>query len=547
MLRKLAVFFCCFCCFALAQAQENATGDIPFPLPSHEERLMEDARNPQTTIAQLAQLLENSNSNVRLAAARALGARGEAEALPLLEAARVANAGDAQLEAALQVALALVQSREQTPAERARKLQPFLTSTDETTQLEAILALRHIDAPAAADALWEYAVTHRQQLFVLAHALRALAEKNDERAVPLLAELDKTLFSTNPQIIVGGAGQARLTRRDVDALGEAYWRLRFQPLSTEERMRVFEEELNTGRVVGGLRLREAVLKLGPDILPYLRRFAADKTKPLGVRLWSVEILGLMRDAEAALILQQVRKEPDLPEELTEAAFRSLVSISDGEAIEELKSRLQEGLNGDPHKFTYQLVNALWAAHYLVIRANQSATALFDELLLPYLKRGDTIAATTAREAGDEKSVAPLMEMATDPQAPDEMSRQSVKHTAITSLGFIGARIEDKDNQVLFFLLKMTKDPNPRTRVVAVQALARMAGRGAMAAMLDMARQEKDNTALLFEVSSIYKAGGAPAVESLQFLQKQAEEDKNAYLLELSEEALLRLQREKRTG
>jgi HEAT repeat protein len=138
-------------------------------------------------------------------------------------------------------------------------------------------------------------------------------------------------------------------------------------------------------------------------------------------------------------------------------------------------------------------------------------------------------------------------MATNPQAPDEMSRQSVQHTAITSLGFIGARIQDKDNQVLFYLLKMTKDPNPRTRVVAVQAVARMAGRGAIPAMLEMARQEKDNTALLFEVSAIYKAGGAQAVEALQLLQKQAQDDKNAYLLELSEEALLRLQRERRTG
>ena len=172
--------------------------------------------------------------------------------------------------------------------------------------------------------------------------------------------------------------------------------------------------------------------------------------------------------------------------------------------------------------------------------------LIEEIILPYLKEGDDISAQTVRIIGTEKSVEPLMRMAKDPQAPDEMSQQGIRRIALTSLGFIGARIPDADGKLTLFLVGMTYDKNPLTRIVAVQALGRSAGPAAIPVLLDLAKQEQDGAALRFEISGIYKAGGAAAVEALQILQKQAQEQNNAWLLELTEEALFRLEREKRT-
>src|SRR5690606_18299760 len=113
-----------------------------------------------------------------------------------------------------------------------------------------------------------------------------------------------------------------------------------------------------------------------------------------------------------------------------------------------------------------------------------------------------------------KSIEPLINIVNNGIAEKDigyglMQKQMLHNSAITTLGFVGSRVTDSKarQKVLFFLIDQCYVKDPVTRIVAVQALARMMGADGIPVIVDMAKKEKDGAAMRFEISGIYKAGG----------------------------------------
>lgn len=519
--------------------------EIAFPLPWRSQRLIMDAANPQTSLTDIRAMLKDKDDSVRREAVRTLGGRGSQNDLPDLE--KLATGNDV-IAAAANVASTWIRARMYPGENAAEKIIEFLQSNHANEQQEAIYALIKISSPKSTNALLHYAQEHEVPTRFQALILKELARRGVKETVPLLAKFG----GANPGEIAGGEGSGKITNQDFDQLIVWYWKLQLLGKTPEEQADFFKQTLETGHVFGGIRFRDAIREIGTSLLPYLRKFAADENASQAVRQWSVELLGLLHDRQANKILEKIYKEKDTNEELKESALGAWELTGDLAAITFLNNqllvdqRLSQYMDSTYDNYDRETTLFLWSTKDLW-QNNYIDATLAEKIILPYLKIGSDIAVNVARSVGNEKSIDSVIAIATNPQAPNEYSRQMMRSSAITTLGYIGARVIDGKarQKLLFFLIDQCYDNDPVTRIAAVQALARMASAESIPVIVDMAKKEKDGAAMRFEISGIYKAGGPNAIAALNMLQKFAAGAQNDQMQELCEEGLLRLKREGR--
>jgi len=549
-LRLCAVFiFCAMLCInVFVKADESDTMKpiaIVFPLPLRYQRLIADAMNPQTPLTDIRAMLKDKDPSVRLEAIRILGERGSQNDLPDLE--KLAT-GNSNIAAAAKVASVWIKARMYAGEKPEEKIIGLLSSGHADEQQEAIYALIKINSAASTNAVLHYAQAHDAPTRFQAVILKELARRGVKEVGPLLAKFG----DVNPSEIVGGEGSDKITNDDFDQLVVWYWKLQLQDNSPAKQADLFKMTLEKGHIFGGIKFRDAVQEIGTSLLPYLRKFAADTNESQAVREWSVDLLGLLHDRKSTMLLKKISEEQDSNEALKESALGAWELTGDPAAIAFLNNqllidkRLSQYMDSTYDDYDRETTILLWSTKDLW-QNNYIDATLAEKIILPYLKIGSDIALNVARSVGNEKSIDPIIAIANNPKAPNEYSRQMMRSSAITTLGYIGARVtDDKARQkVLFFLIDQCYDKDPVTRIVAVQALARMADAEGIPVIVDMAKKEKDGAAMRFEISGIYKAGGPEAVTALENLRQFAIDDKNDQMQELCEEGLLRLKREGR--
>lgn len=521
--------------------------EIAFPLPWRDQRLIADAMNQQTSLSDIRAMLKGKDSSVRLEAVRALGERSSQNYLYELD--KLASGNDA-IAAAAKVASEWITARIYAGENAEEKLIAFLKSDSLYEQQEAAYALIKINSPKSTSALLEYAQSHNTPTRFQAVLLQELAKRRVKETVPLLAKFG----GVNPNEIVGGTGSGKITNQDFDQLIVWYWKLQLQGKSPAEQANFFKMTLDAGHVFGGIKFRDAAQDIGTSLLPYLRKFAADKDASLTVRWWSTELLGYLHDKESIQLLQRIYENENLNKQVREAAFTSWILTGDPKAIAKLQQNLAYSLNKEKID-AYVLVCQLWDVQYMAQMTG--ADSLAEDMILPFLQsaewaKGANVAVMIARSIGSVKSIEPLINVVNNGIVEEgtgysQMQKRMLHSSAVTTLGFVGARVTDSKAQqkVLFFLIDQCYDNDPITHIVAVQALARMAGAEGIPVILDMVKKEKDGAAMRFEISGIYKAGGPDAVTALNALQKFAVDNKNDQMQELCEEGLLRLKREGR--
>src|SRR5690606_37319809 len=125
---------------------------IPFPLPTKNQRLLEDAGDSNTTMAELKIILgENSLPQVVVAALRNLGERGEQRDLTLINEV---NNPDPRVKAAARVAKEWIESRFQAPGSAASRMVKFLQEPH--ADAEALIVLEKINTAESTQAIAQY-------------------------------------------------------------------------------------------------------------------------------------------------------------------------------------------------------------------------------------------------------------------------------------------------------------------------------------------------------------------------------------------------------
>ena len=528
-------------------AQIRISDEIIFPLPTREERLIQEAQNAQTPVSQLVERLKDPSYKVRLVAVRKLGARGDASVLPALEEVKKDEQTlpiQEQIEAAVSVARARIQTNTQEEAKQIDPLLPFLNSPDAEEQLEAILALGDYQSKAVTEALISYLKTHEvvEWSYIYLRAIMQLVERDKKAALPYI----EAYFAVPPVMHrdTGGVGRERITDPDIDQLAQFYWEQQLEGLSAAERVALIVKTLtDQKRSPGGwVDLRNQLVKSGPAISPRLRELARAKGTAYSVKQMSVESLGLLHDVQAAKLLFSIFSDQSEPEDLQEAAFSALVHIRNPRAISILKQRLSDF---EPQEKSYKLVNSLWAV--LNVATQQTDKSEWEAVILPYVKGGDIAALMVVREIGGARSVDALINLINDSESWDDDRRQTIKSTALGSLVDLAKLEPEKVKQYAKYLLQY--DTDPMTRVTAAQILARTGDKSLIPILHERLKSEFNGLAIWYEVSAIYALGGKQAVEALEEIKSFQEQllNPNKQLLKWVDEALLRLEREKRTG
>jgi len=547
MLRSLRVLLILAIVFTFVKSTFAQPVAIAFPLPWRYQRLIADAMNPKTPLSDIRAMLKDGDSSVRLEAIRTLGERGSQNDLPELE--KLASENNV-IAAAAKVASAWINARMYKGENAEEKIIAILQSDSSFEQQEAAYALIKLNSSASTEALLHYVQSHIAPTRFQAVILQELAKRSVKEIIPMIANFS----GVNQSEIVGGVGSEKITNQDFDNLIVWYWKLQLQGLSTAQQASFFEKTLEAGHVFGGIKFRDAIQGIGISLLPYLRKFAADESSSLAVRWWSIDLLGFLHDKKSIQLLQKIYEDKKLDKEVREAAFTSWILTGDPKAITTLQHNLVVILNSEEID-QYVLVCQLWDVQYMVKMTG--ANSLAEDMILPSLEsakwaKGANVAVMIARSIGNVKSIEPLINVVNNGIVEEntgysQMQKRMLHSSAVTTLGYVGSRVTDEKarQKVLFFLIHQCYNKDPVTRIVAVQALTRMAGTEGIPVMEQMAEQEKDGAAMRFEVSGIYKAGGPEAVTALEQLRQFAIDNKKDQMQELCEEGLLRLKREGR--
>lgn len=545
MQKKVVLLLCWLAAMGIAWTQQTTINGRPYPLPSRETRLSQEAQDQNITAARLLELAEDKNPNVRLVAVRAIGIRGDENALPVLakvqEAAAAFPEVRSRLDAAVRVATLLIRNREQPADEQVRQLQPLLSSPDWATQAEAILAISTIPSTFAADMLAQYLQSHRPGEYGYIRALFALADRKDPRVLSYIET-----YVTTPRGVgegIGGVGTDAITHDDLFRIERLYWEIRLHGASLEDSVAVFVEKYTAKTRTPSYGLETVMAQIGPPVIPYMARILHDQKAPRNLR------------QIAARVLMQLPY-PD--------AASALVSVAEDDTEEQDFRRLMEGLlasQGHPRAVTATLQtlsrrdeqgnisNALWRIERLA-RAGVDRHQL-EDAVLPYLRPevelGQGIAVQAIREVGSKRAIQPLLDLGVDAlaklekQTGTEANRtNTLLRNIVTSLGFIGRYDPGK---VLPFLIDRLYAQDPLLRIVAAQALARTGSPEVIPVLVDQLKKETDPTAIWHEVSAICVLDDKQALEALGALKR---EGKNERLLELVDEALYRLRQEGQT-
>lgn len=504
-----------FCLSGISPAQERDKDSekYPFPLPTREMRLVEDAQNSATTISQLLELLENPSYKVRIAAADALGDRGDVTVIPALQKASL-PLGEL----------------------------PFIIETAVTRiKVRANAPLDANPAQIRADALFEFLkkTTPQSQTLTSCQALARLAKLGDPRCLTLIEEYLK-VRPTGATSYEFDKCRALLTR--------LYWDGRLKGSSLAQKVDTLKEATADPNKysVDVLGLEGALLDSGAPIIAPMATLLSDNALPRKTRTTSARVLMQLQHPEATAALLRVMDDATETEEFRYLMMQMLArQCAHPRAVSAILQTLQQGLTAE--KTSVKLISALWRIETLATAGADKP--MLEDAILPYLNfadwsKGSSVAASVAREVGSAKSVEPLINIVKNGKAPSQMQQQIMRSSAVTSLGYVGKYAPEK---AIVFLANEAYKPNHLDRIAAVQALSRVGNKAVIPVLVTIIEKEKSDSALWFEVSGIYRAGGKDAVAALTHLRELAQKTANAWLLELTEEGLLRLEREKRTN
>jgi len=533
MLRSLQFLPILAIIFVFAKSTFAQPVVIAFPLPWRYQRLIADARNPQTPLSDIRAMLKDTDASVRLEAVRTLGQRGSQNDLPELE--KLALGSDA-IAAAAKVAAAWITGR-MYPGEKPKvKLSVFLQSNNPREQLEAVLALGEIGAN---DVLEQY-VREGEDPYNLLRAI-LLLQNNDRK---LSESAFERLQDKNTMRYLGGTGRERVSSKDIDKLKSLYLKSRVDNLSLQQLIDVLTHR-STSETPVAQYVIDRLASMDGDAIKPLMRIITNKTNSLLTRQFALSALMKIKSDLIEDDLKTLLNKNESSPEFTKSIFHALAYRKSPIAITYYTKILS-----DENSTITNRVDALWTLKSMADSGLDKE--LIESIILPILnyadfKKGSFVASDVARIVGSDKSIDPLIKIVNTGSAPDESRLKMLRNSAITTLGFVGSRVTDSKTRqkVLFFLIHQCYDENPVTRIVAVQALARMAGAEGIPVIVDMAKKEKDGAAMRFEVSGIYKAGGPEAVTALEQLRQFAIDNKNDQMQELCEEGLLRLKREGR--
>lgn len=536
------IFLACFLTVLLlvsnaSSQQEHKDATIPFPLPTREMRLIEEAQDPKSPMSHLLELLKSGPSQkVREAAAQALAERADVSVLPELEKLKSPAPGisNSDITAAI---------------EQIRIRQGIATPT--ASKAQADTAVENLLANPVSQQDFDQGDYHKFRRY--SQRLLDLAEAKDQRAFDFIEkyfEIFRHRFHATDNPINNDSVLDEYNSR----LEKAYWELKLQGMTLQQKVATFVKVgSNPDQATVPFYTIESVFaELGqPVVLPLLLIFQ-DKKTPDTLRKEAGRILMQVPNSTATGALAKIADDPADNEQIRELALVILGRYGHPKAVSSILTRLALGAKTiqEGKSVTEDATSALWATENLAKAG--TAKEKLEAAILPYLlaadwKKGSHTAALVARQVGSDMSVKPLINMVENGTAPDDMRQTMMRRGALTSLGFVGQRARDSTGELLTFLINKVYDKDPLTRIPAVQALSRIGKQLAIPILLDIIKKEQDHSALWFEVSGIYVAGGETAVKALQELKQFAQENKNAWLVELTEEGLLRLEREKRTG
>lgn len=408
--------------------------------------------------------------------------------------------------------------------------------------------------PAERDARLESlrAVDQRDERY--SQTLLKLAEAKDKRVLKIVEEY-LALLPFGPHDPLTENQQIQADRGRLQVL---YWRLKLEGTSLQQKVMAFrkwgtdveksrnarrESDLVPEARIGGL---DSVLaESGPAVVPFIERILVDKKTPTYLKQISAWILDGIKTPQSTAALHRALASSATQADEDSVIRTVLMRRGDARAVtEKLQETLQVLARGAGAETLNNWKVVTPALHQVERLASVGVDKQKLEIaILPYLEQGSSTAVMAARSVGGARSIEPLIAITKNPQAAENSQRQTVRNSAITTLGIIGHAVPEK---VLPFLIGVAYSTEPMTRTAAVQALARVGDRAVIPVLLDLAKKEMDSTALRFEISGIYRAGGSSAVKALEELKQLAQEKSNAWMQELAEEGLLRLSQEKRT-
>jgi|GEM_PF-2473440 len=549
-----------FCMFAVAHADETTEVSSPkpieiaFPLPWRFQRLIADSMNPQMPLSDIRAMLKDDDSSVRLEAVRTLGERGSQNDLPELE--KLASGNDSSAAAA-KVASAWIKARMYAGENVENKLSIYLESKNSREQLEAIIALGQINTPASTQYMIAYLKGSNISPY---NALRSLLIVGQRNSPETMALTEKFFSQQIPlKTLTGGLGREHVDgSADVD-LAKAYWNTRLTGISAQEKITIFSNRYNAelehssakkGVPIYGME--KVLANSGTGIVPMLKNIVLDAKQSDFIKQAAIRILNANNTKLANESLVDLSNNKSINAQLNGMVRQILAVKGNAKFLSQLfltlRSHIGQTIQGKNGQLS--VIDAAWTLSDAA-KNNVVEDSLVEHAILPYLKladweKGSYLAALIDRRVGGTESAEPLINLIEHGKIPDD--QVAVLHnSSITTLGYVGARVTDSKvrTKVLFFLIHQCYDKDPVTRIVAVQALARMAGAEGIPVIVDMAKKEKDGAAMRFEISGIYKAGGPDAVTALEQLRQFAVDSKNDQMQELCEEGLLRLKREGR--
>lgn len=479
--------------YAFGQAEpNNKLATFQF-LPTRHMRLIDEATNQKTPVAKLRPFLEDTDLEVRTAAARALGTHGELADVSLLERAEQTAAPPSEgLTAAVSVAVARLQTRTDSMEKQVAVLLPFLQGQSQVIALEAVRALANLHHPNAVSALTSFARRQASDPQALAKVLLYLPTTVDANLKDQLSQIELAILSYRPF-----ADPNPITLEEYEACGIAYWRIRFSGMIPEEKIKLFAQDsaIRLCIIEGLLADRDQL----PNLLPLLNRLLRNKTLKCARRESVADELAKLRYQPAADSLLNIIRDIREPEDLRATALSALTyhmhdSRVLGLSIEILHQYREQKVSPRIARSAVDAIGELGLSDGM-------AKADIESLILPFLTEQwpfPLAAIKALRAVGTSRSVPQLLEIATNgvENLPDKYLKNNVRWNAMKALGHIG------DTQAEPFLLTQLDNQNANYRIQAIQALTFMNSGLAIPRFADIVRTDKDDLTVRYAVSAL---------------------------------------------
>ena len=481
--------------YAFGQAEpNNKLATFQF-LPTRHMRLIDEATNQKTPVAKLRTFLEDTDLEVRAAAARALGTHGELADVPLLERAEQTAVPPSEgLTAVVRIAVARLQTRTDSMEKQVAVLLPFLQGQSQVIALEAVWALANLHHRNAVSALTSFARRQASDPQALAKVLAYLPTTVDVGLKDQLSRIEQAIQSYLPF-----ANPNPITIEDHLACEIAYWRIRSSGMKPEEKIKLVRQEFNVsniGSIFEGLLADEDQL---PQLLPLLTRLLRNKTLDSACRYNLAYVLAKQYYPPAADVYLHILRDTQEPEKLRARALSMLAYHMHDSRVVTLSVEIirQYREQKIPPRIARSAVDAIGELGL----SDGMAKADIESLILPFLTEQWPFplgAIKALRAVGTSRSVPQLLEIATNgvENLPDKYLKDSVRWDAMKALGHIG------DTQAEPFLLSQLDNQNANYRIQAIQALTFMNSGLAIPRFADIVRTDKDDLTVRYAVSAL---------------------------------------------